>query len=67
MGTGIKVAVGWLGSHVGRCTIVGEDVMVGVIVAVGVSMGVKVIVAVAVGAGVFVGGLKIPKGMPAQA
>ena len=63
-----KVAVGWFGSQVGRCTIVGEGVMVGVIVAVGVSMGVKVTVAVALGAGVSVGGNNtFLKGIPAQA
>jgi hypothetical protein len=68
MGTAMKVAVGWFGSQVGRCTIVGEEVMVGVIVGVDVSTGVKVAGKKAVGGtGVLVGELKILKGMPAQA
>ncbi len=56
MGIGTKVAVGKFGSWVGKRTIVGEGVMVGVIVAVGVMLGVKVTVAVLVGKGVSVGG-----------
>ena len=56
IGIGTKVSVGKFGSWVGKCTIVGEGVMVGVIVAVGVMLGVYVTVAVDVGKGVSVGG-----------
>ena len=56
IGMGGKVAVGRFGSCVGKCTIVGDAVGVGVMEAVGVFVGVEDTVAVAVGEGVLVGG-----------
>jgi hypothetical protein len=65
---GMGVVVGWFGSCVGRCTIVGEDVMVGVIVDVAVLVGAKVAVDVAVGREVLVGGNNtLLIGIPEQA
>jgi hypothetical protein len=52
IGGGPKVAVGILKSVVGKCTIVGEGVMLGVTVRVGTRLGVKVTTAVSVVAGV---------------
>jgi hypothetical protein len=63
IGIGMPVDVGWNGSNVGICTIVGEGVMVGVTVAVGVFVGADVIVTVAVEAGTLVGN---NPGMPMQ-
>jgi hypothetical protein len=64
MEIGTKVTVGKFGSCVGKCTIVGEGVILGVIVAVGMTLGVNIKVAVSVGKGMFVGR---DKGMPEHA
>jgi len=65
IGMGTKVAVGRLGSCVGKCKMVGEGVKVVVTVGLGVLVGVDVMVGVEEGASVSVGGNRASaKGIP---